>query len=158
MAGGVNCLVTPLCDTPVSLYEVSDVRSGTSMALRDLLTDAEPVIVREKSASRALKQWDRIAVRVVVERDHHVISGALLPFSSEATDLLLSGLRDALKLKKRDKLRLTPEKLSGCAPVFTAAWLFTEIARALDPAVPDLFNSDGDEVMFTTCASPSQPA
>ncbi|SFA62046.1 hypothetical protein SAMN04487972_14318, partial [Paracoccus halophilus] len=137
-----------LRDTPVSLYEVSDVRPGTSMVLRDLLTDTGPVTVREKSAIRTLKQWDRIAVRVVAERDHHVISGALLPFSAEATDLLLSGLRDALKLKKRDKLRLTPEQLSGCAPIFTAAWLFTEVGHALDPAVPELCNSDGDEVKF----------
>ncbi|AUH34186.1 hypothetical protein [Paracoccus tegillarcae] len=137
-----------LRDNPVSLYEVSDVRPGTSMVLRDLLTDAAAVTVREKSASRTLKRWDRIAVRVVPERDHHVISGALLPFSSEATDLLLSGLRDALKMKKRDLLRLTSEQLSSCAPIFTAAWLFTEIARTLDPAVPELFNSDGDEVMF----------
>lgn len=137
-----------LRDTPVSLYEVSDVRQGTSMVLRDLLTDAGPVTVQEKSASRTLKQWDRIAVRVVSERDHRVMSGALLPFSTEATELLLSGLRDALKLKKRDPLRLTPEQLSNCGPIFTTAWLFTEIARALDPVVPELFNSDGDEVMF----------
>ncbi len=64
-----------LRDTPVSLYEVSDVQPGASMLLRDLLTDTEPVLVREKSASRTLKQWDRIAVRVVAQRDHHVIRG-----------------------------------------------------------------------------------
>lgn len=121
---------------------------GRDKIWRERLQDAGPVTVREKSASRTLKQWDRIAVRVVPARDHHVISGALLPFSSEATDLLLSGLRDALKLKKRDPLRLTFVQLSGYGPIFTTAWLFTEIARALDPAVPELFNSEGDEVMF----------
>ncbi|MCB1471173.1 MAG: hypothetical protein KDK08_29305, partial [Rhizobiaceae bacterium] len=31
-----------LRDTPVSLYEVSDVQPGASMLLRDLLSDAEP--------------------------------------------------------------------------------------------------------------------
>lgn len=137
-----------LRDAPVSLYEVSDVQPGTSMVLRDLLSDAAPITVREKSATRTLKQWDRIAVRVVPERDHHVISGALLPFRAEAVDFLFAGLRDALKLKKRDALRLTREQLLGCAPIFTSAWLFIEIDRALTPAQPQFTNSDGDDVLF----------
>lgn len=139
---------TALRDAPVSLYEVSDVQPGTSMLLRDLLSDAAPVTVREKSATRTLRQWDRIAVRVVPERDHHVISGALLPFRSEAVDFLFAGLRDALKLKKRDALRLTRDQLLGCAPIFTSAWLFIEIDRALTPAQPQFTNSDGDDVLF----------
>ena len=137
-----------LRDAPVSLYEVSDVRPGASMVLRDLLSDAVPVTVREKSATRTLKQWDRIAVRVVPERDHHVISGALLPFRAEAVDFLFAGLRDALKLKKRDALRLSRDQLMGCAPIFTSAWLFIEIDRALTPAQPQFTNSDGDDVLF----------
>lgn len=137
-----------LRDTPVSLYEVSDVQPGASMLLRDLLSDAEPITVLEKSATRSLKQWDRIAVRVVVERDHHVISGALLPFSADASDLLFDGLRDVLRLKKRDKLRLNRDQLLGCAPIFTAAWLFTEIPRASTPAQTKFSNTDGDEVVF----------
>ena len=137
-----------LRDTPVSLYEVTDVRPGTSMVLRDLLSDFDPIIVREKSATRTLKQWDRIAVRVVPERDHRVISGALLPFSADSSDFLFAGLLDAQKPKKRDTLRLSRDQLRVCAPVFTAAWLFTEIHRALTPVHPKFTNSDGDEVMF----------
>lgn len=137
-----------LRDTPVSLYEISDVQPGASMLLRDLLTDAESVTVLEKSASGTLKPWDRIAVRVVAERDHHVISGALLPFRAEAVEFLFEGLRDALKLKKRDTLRLSRDQLLSCAPVFTAAWLFTEIDRALAPADIQITNSDGDDVLF----------
>lgn len=137
-----------LRDAPVSLYEVTEVQPGASMMLRDLLSDAAPVTVQEKSATRTLKQWDRIAVRVVAERDHHVISGALLPFQAESMDILLAGLRDALKLKKRDVLRLTREQLLGCAPIFTSAWLFIEIDRALTPVQPQFTNSDGDDVVF----------
>lgn len=118
------------------------------MVLRDLLSDAAPVTVKEKSATRTLKQWDRIAVRLVPERDHHVISGALLPFRAEAADFLFAGLRDALKLKKRDALRLSRDQLKGCAPIFTIAWLFIEIDRALTPALPQFSNSDGDDVLF----------
>jgi len=137
-----------LRDAPVSLYEVSDVKPGASMVLRDLLTDATPVTVKEKSATRTLKQWDRISVRVVPEREHHIISGALLPFRAEAVEFLFAGLRDALKLKKRGVLRLTHDQLMGCAPIFTVAWLFIEIDRALSPVMPQFSNSDGDDVLF----------
>lgn len=139
---------TALRDAPISLYEVSEVQPGSSMVLRDLLSDAAPITVREKSATRTLKQWDRIAVRVVPERDHHVISGALLPFRAEAVDFLFAGLRDALKLKKRDALRLTRDQLLGCAPIFTSARLLIEIDHALTPAEPQFTNSDGDDVLF----------
>jgi hypothetical protein len=63
----------------------SAVFSRGAMILSDLLTDAEPVTVREKSAAQSLKKWDRIAARVVAEHDHHVISGALLPFFADAS-------------------------------------------------------------------------
>ncbi|WP_114964902.1 hypothetical protein [Alkalilacustris brevis] len=53
-----------------------------------------------------------------------------------------------LNLKKRDALRLTTEQLKGCAPIFTSASLFIEIASALTPAQPQFTNSDGDDVMF----------
>jgi hypothetical protein len=56
--------LTALRDAPVSLYEVSDVRPGALMVLRDLLTDAEPVMVHEKSATRSLKQWATLVRRI----------------------------------------------------------------------------------------------
>ena len=137
-----------LRDTPVSLYEVSTVKPGTSMVLRGLLGGAEPVTVLEKSASRSLKKWDRIAVRVLEEGNHHVISGALLAFTADAVELLLDGLRGALKLKKRDALQLTTEQLQVCTPMFTSAWLFTTLPGALNPPRPTFCNSEGDDVMF----------
>jgi hypothetical protein len=137
-----------LRDTPVSLHEVSDVKPGTSMVLRDILRGGEAVTVREKSATRSLRQWDRIAVRVVPERDHHVISGAVLPFSKEAFELLGSMLREAIRLSKRAPLTLSSEQLRDCAPIFTSAWLLTEIPRVLAPPERSYCNSDGDEVLF----------
>ena len=137
-----------LRDAPVSLYEVSAVEPGASMVLQDLLTDGEPVTVREKSATRTLKRWDRIAVRVVHQRDHHVISGALLPFPPEAVDLLSDGLRHALEVGERKPLRLSPDQLRRCAPLFSNAWVFAHLARTLDPEPMRLSNTDGDELVF----------
>jgi len=137
-----------LRDTPVSLYEVTNVKPGVSMVLQDLLGGAEPVTVLEQSATRSLKKWNRIAVRILAERDSHVISGALLAFSEDAVELLFDGLCGALKLKKRDAMRLTTDQLQGCTPVFTCAWLFTALPRAMFPQQPTFCNSDGDDVMF----------
>jgi hypothetical protein len=137
-----------LRDTPVSLYEVSNVKLGESMVLKDLVGDRELVTVFEKSATRSLKQWDRIAVRVIAEGDTHVISGALLAFSAEAVEFLFEGLRAAMKLKGNAPLQLTTRQLMDCAPVFTSAWLFTTLPNAMSSGIPELCNSDGDDMMF----------
>ncbi len=144
-----NCeYFAALRDAPVSLYEVSNVKPGASMVLRDLLGSAEPVTVVEQSATRSLKQWDRVAVRIVAESDHYVISGALLAFSADAVELLIDGLRGALKLKKRDALQLTKDQLHACTPIFTSTWLFTTLPDVLNPPQPAFCNYDGDDVMF----------
>jgi hypothetical protein len=140
--------IAGLRDAAVSLYEVSEIKRGESMLLRNLLADEAPVKVREKSATQSLKPWDRIAVRVVPERDHHVISGALLPFSREASDLLIDGMRRALKLGRRKELRLSTDQLRRCAPLFASAWLFAYLPKSLAPEAPHVTNSEGDELLF----------
>ena len=49
----------------MSLYEVSDIVRDTSFRARDLVRGGEPILISERSATRSLKQWDRIATRVV---------------------------------------------------------------------------------------------
>lgn len=146
-----------LRDAHVSLHEVSRVVPGQSMALRDLLTGGDPVTVREKSATRSLKQWDRIVARVVPVRDHHVIAGGVLPFSAEAVETLFGGLRDALRLRKTDTPRLTVDQLRHCAPIFSGAWFFTHLPGLLNPQAPHLTNTDGDELEFHELHFPFAP-
>lgn len=137
-----------LRDAPVSLYEVSKIVPGKTMVLRDLLTDAEPVTVREHSATQILQQWDRIVARVVTQGDHNVISGALLPFDPDAVAMLEDGLRTLMKLGAMDQLRLTREQLRRSAPLFANAWLFAHLPNLLDPGLPQISNSDGDDLVF----------
>lgn len=132
----------------VSLHEVLSTVAGETMVLRDVLTGAGPVTVREKSASRTPKPGDRIAVRVVPVRDHHVISGGLLPFAPAVVDTLMDGLRSVLKLRRKKDLRLSPDQLRGIAPLFTAAFLFTHLPEALDPRRPQMTNTDGEDLVF----------
>ncbi|AXI47936.1 hypothetical protein C1J03_19155 [Sulfitobacter sp. SK012] len=137
-----------LRDTPVSLYEVGEVKPGKSMVLKDLLRDNRLVTVFEGSATQSLKQWDRIVVRVISENDTHVISGALLAFSAEAVAFLFDGLIAVLNLDEDTELTLTTSQLLKCAPIFTNAWLFTALPRALSEDMPEFTNADGDDIMF----------
>jgi hypothetical protein len=138
-----------LRDSAMSLYEVSDVVIGEGFLARDLVRGGEPVRVTEKSGSRTLKQWDRIAARVVPERKAHILSGVILPFTAEAADILLDGLRSAEgKRRKSGTINIDNETLASIAPLFTTAWLFDILAKALGLQKPEIQNSDGDDLVF----------
>lgn len=143
-----NAYMEGLRNTHVSLHEVLAASPGYSMVLRDILTDAVPVTVQEKSASKTLTPGDRIAVRVVPLRDHHVISGGLLPFAPAVSELLMDGLRNVLKARRKKNLHLTPDQLRSIAPLFTAAFLFTHLPEALEPQLPQMTNTDGEDLVF----------
>ncbi len=133
----------------VSLYEVSDVIPGKSMKLHDLLRGGEPVTVSEHSATQSLKQWDRIAARVVVVRGETIISGGLLPFSFKACDVLFDGLKEGLELKISQKPENLPdEQLQHFAPLFTLSWLSDVLEGAAFRQNPSLLNSDGEPIEF----------
>ncbi|MEZ2330628.1 hypothetical protein AB6802_12965 [Mesorhizobium sp. RCC_202] len=82
-----------LRNSVMSLYEVSDVVSGASFMGRDLIRGGEPISVSEGSATKTLKQWDRLAARIVPVMGKNVMAGGVLPFSPQATETLFDGLR-----------------------------------------------------------------
>ena len=95
-----------LRNSVISLYEVSKIVPDTSFLARDLVRGGEPVLISERSATQSLKQWDRIAARVLPLGSQNVISGAVLPFTFEASQTLLTILRSTAKraFKERHKL------------------------------------------------------
>ncbi len=158
-SSGGKRYIAALKDTVPSLYEISDPKPGVSFLARDLLRGGEPVEVIERTASHTLKPWDRIYARLVKPRDRYELTGALLAFTPEACDLLAQALRDASGKKPwRGKARppralpLTwkgsDEDLRRCAHLFTTAWLFDALTRAMGLMQPQMFNSDGEEIVF----------
>src|SRR3954465_3948577 len=157
----------------MSLYEVNDLTPGQSLRARDLIRGGEPVLVSERSATQALKPWDRIGARIVPEGDQLVLAGGLLAFTQEGSDLLITALQDGLpraggrqqraKVSKRAVATPTgwggPEGgLRGAAPLFPTAWLFDVLPRALGLDQPSLYNREGDEVVFHEVTFPLAPA
>ncbi|MBI0539232.1 hypothetical protein D9599_27250 [Roseomonas sp. KE2513] len=85
--------IAALRHSVISLYEVSEVVPGESMVLRDLVRSSDPVRVLEKAGTRSLRQWDRVATRVIPQRGGAAISGTLLPYDQETSEQLLASLR-----------------------------------------------------------------
>lgn len=152
---GTKRYLAALQTSVMSLYEVSELTPGRSFRARDLLRGGEPVLVAERSASRSLKTWDRIAARVVPQGDQMVLSGGLLAFTPEGCELLAEALQDAASPRKRRRSKPPPLAWTGpedglreAAPLFTVAWLFDALPRAMGLVQPGLLNSEGDEVVF----------
>jgi hypothetical protein len=150
----------------MSLYEVSDVRPGESFLARDLFRDVEPVRISEGTATQTLKQWDRIAVRLVEVRGKFVIGGGLLPFDHDLADTLLASLRrtrkraadegeevlrdlvPAIGLADLDKAFDRTEVLRLAAPLITTVRLNDLLGKALNPQPLEIRNSDGEDIVF----------
>jgi len=131
----------------MSLYEVSEIVPGKSLFARDLIRGGEPVAVSEGAATKTLKQWDRIAVRIVPLMGKNVFAGCLLPFTPQATDTLFDSLRQIFGKKNARKLpAISDEELQASAPMFTLSWLLDTLERTL--GLPSMKNADGDELIF----------
>jgi DNA-binding CsgD family transcriptional regulator len=146
---GARAYIRALRPAVMSLYEVSEVKPGRSFLARDLIRGGEPVLVSEKSATQTLNAWDRIAARIVPIGEKRILAGGLLPFTMEAADDLINGLRKAEgKRSRRAKLAIDDDMLRSLAHLFTTAWLFDVLPKAMGRDAPRLHNSDGDEVVF----------
>lgn len=156
----------------ISLYEVSGLVPGESMQLRDLVRGGEPVRVSEKLGSQGLRQWDRVATRVISLRESAVISGTLMPFEHEASEALLASLRKTRAKAPREVAKvaqefgietdakalagmMTPDLLlAGGAFMVTNFWLDAALKAAQGRNRPELLNSEGDPLDFTTLHFP----
>jgi hypothetical protein len=157
----------------MSLYEVSDVVRDQSFLARDLLRGGEAVRISEKSATHSLKQWDRLAARVVEVGSRFEMAGGVLMLTHEQGDAIRDGFME-LRKEMRPQLRklvrerhgdkesgqftLDTEILRHGAFLFTNIWLGDALEGMLDPTPPRVCNSDGDEIVFTTVRYPLKGA
>lgn len=134
----------------MSLYEVSDIVTGRSLKARDLIRGGEPILVHEHSATQTLKSWDRIAARIVPHKGQSVLAGGVLAFTYEGSQRLFAELRESSSTKKPRRLGIsgqdgalegwagTDDDLQQSAALFTSAWLFDVLPRALRTTPPKL--------------------
>ena len=156
--------MTALRSSVISLYEASDIRPGEFFLARDLIRGGEPVRVSERTATHTLKAWDRIAARLVEMRGKTTLGGGVLPFEHELSESLIAALGRILA-RAPDELadliadldiELSPEEsalvvdetemLRLAAPMISTYWLNDTLKRVLSPAVPRVYNSDGEDM------------
>ncbi|HEY1216262.1 MAG TPA: hypothetical protein VGE93_21745, partial [Bryobacteraceae bacterium] len=127
-----------------------------SMKLCDLLREREAVTVLERSATQTLVNWDKIAARVLKLRSGYCISGAVLPFGTEASAELLAAVAELSESDPDANFDWTDrdQLLGYLAPLFTAIWLRAYIDALAGDELPELVNSDGEDVVFHRIAFP----
>ncbi len=154
----------------MSLYEVSDIQPGQSFLARDLLRGGEPIRVSEHTATKTIRPWDRLAMRIVEVRGKTILGGGLLPFEHQLADKLM----DMFAGTKKRIAKNTPaffaelgldagdpeidhlitsatgdtELLRVSAPLFSTLFLVDLLERVLNPQLPQLANSDGEAIEF----------
>ncbi|MBN2494713.1 MAG: hypothetical protein JXR96_09005 [Deltaproteobacteria bacterium] len=124
------------------LYEVTEVRPGASIRLRDLLGAGEHA-VEERLASQQVARWDLLAARILIPgpRGAPVIEGSPLPIPRSLRERLLDQLAD-MRADLLDDPRGFDEQ---CAPFLCQAFLQPLLA----PSMPRLVSTDGEEVVFS---------
>lgn len=173
-SAGTRAYVEALRRSTMSLYEVSDIVVGESFLARDMVRGGEPVRVFERSATRSLKQWDRIAARIVTVLGKTQITGALLAFDHRLADEALASIERVRKKARAEAIKLArslgratdedalasltgvDEVLAGAAFMFSTLWLDEVLRRALDPSLPEMQNTDGEPLEFITLHFPLQ--
>jgi hypothetical protein len=166
-SASARAYMSALRTSVMSLYEVSDIVRDTSFRARDLVRGGDPILISERSATRSLKQWDRIATRVVQIGPQMHISGAVLPYDRDASEKVLKLLRNVAKRTDKEQLVRRdvndpaivnafsqPALLRAAAPTITTVWLIDIIDRAKAPQIPDVRNTEGDELLFCTVHYP----
>ena len=169
-SAGNKAYMAGLRDSVMSLYEVSDIQPGRSFLARDLVRGGEPVRISERSATKTLKPWDRVAMRIVDVRGKNIIGGGLLPFELEPSERLIAAISsvenqgsadipafiDELGVDKNDPevdlligtATNKTELLRNLAPAFSLYFLEDLLDRIVNPAVLQLTNSDGEDMEF----------
>jgi hypothetical protein len=171
-SASIRTYMAALRNSTMSLYEVSDIVPGVSFRARDLVRGGEPVLISERTASRTLKPWDRIAARVVQVGLQVQISGGVLAYEHDTSEAFLKAWRDFGKLTEDEKRKLAEtatggdvddaaiadlsptEMLRASSSMFATFWLVDLIDRAEGPEIPDLRNTEGDELVLCEARCP----
>jgi len=147
LSDGERSFLEAMGRSSMRLYEVTETVPGSSMTLRDLV-EGTAVTVAERTASRMMSRHECLAARVIPrgcsgrpEMEH----GALyIPSLLREQVLATIGQHRSEFLRDRPGVGLDAfYKL--LAPFFHDVWL----TSIFEPAIPELANTDGDEMVWT---------
>ncbi len=144
---GEKAFLKALQRSSMRLYEVVGVVPGVSLTLREVLEGGQ-VQVNERSASRTLNRFDWLATRVVPRgaSGGPEMEGGVLHIPRLLTDATLATLqRDRAAFSKKELGADATAFFKTQPPFLHGVW----IGSILDPVVPGLKNTDGDDMVPT---------
>ena len=152
----------------MSLYEVSQVERDKGFLARDLIRGGEPAWISERKGTHSLKQWDRIAARIVKIGSEYQMSGGILPFRHDDAGAALEMFNDILKAGPEPMKAVLEDagieidsasladasSLEGfmrvASRLFITEWLINTVGRIIDAPRPTLQNTDREFIVFCT--------
>ena len=147
LSTGERAYLQILGGTAMHLYEVVDALPGVSLTLRDVL-EGDQVTVRERLGSRTINRFDWLAARIVprgASGQPEIEAGLfdIPPLLHQAVRSQLSSFREAF-LRERPGVGVGAF-YKEMAPFFHDAW----VGAILEPPVPELRNTDGEQMVVT---------
>ena len=159
-----------LGESELKFWEITAVKSGAYVDIREYGSKKKPIRVKEKAATESLHQWEGLAARVLPMGNGNMFSGALLPFSPEVAARVHSVLaavpdnthqmmQELLDCGEIDALpdnmdALTLETLNSELPRMTFLfWAVDTYCRANMPP-PELRNMDDEPLELTQLRFP----
>jgi hypothetical protein len=147
LPAGQRAFLEMLRETSMRLYEVMDAVPGVSLTLRDVL-ESDRVTVHERLGSRSLSRFEWLVARVAprgASGEPEIETGLM-----QIPELLRESVRSQLAAYREDFLREDARAdirdfYKEMVPFFHGAWA----GAILDPIVPALRNTDGEESVIT---------
>jgi hypothetical protein len=147
LSHGERAFLTSLRRSTMRLYEVDDLVPGVSMTLRDVV-EGGPVTVNEGSGSKSIDRYEWVAARVVPRGPSGgaEIEAGLLHIPPLVKEATLESVRRARRTFLREHPSAsTADFYKTLPPLFHEVWA----GSLLEPAVPHLHNTDGEEMIVT---------
>jgi hypothetical protein len=141
LSRGERVYLEQMRESTMELYEVEGLRPGESLDVRQIATGSR-MTVRERSGSRSLHRHDLLAARVISvgpSGGPEFERGLLL-----VPELVRGQLLDHVEEHRR-RFRSKAGLSEELTVLIHDAW----IRCLVDPPIPDLKNTDGDDVLLT---------
>jgi len=158
-----------LNDSESKIWEVTEVKPGAWVRVREYGTTMKPVRVHEVAASKSLRQWDFLLARVLRINSKRTFSGALLPlnlFQVEEAQSRFDAIPDNIRAFWRDEENhgLSPEEIEesvqdelvgAIADIAFDIWASSVAGTIYDHSpLPDLKNTDHEQLLLTRTRFP----
>jgi hypothetical protein len=120
-------LIQRVRDSVMGLYEVTGLKPGHGLELRDLLLDGPDFKVAQPRLAGVLPVGCLLGARVLQLDEGATLSGGVLPFEEELREQVVTYIRDAAELGDRP---IRNDELAGLAPHISNVWLKMTLAEA----------------------------